>query len=103
MPVLWLLNATTTLRMLWPKLALIRGVWLGAELYVTPQNMKLVDFVRPYYYTAGVILFAPNGTLPGVSSWNDIGDMRLAMVNASNMTNSSYDPGRPCGMPRSML
>jgi hypothetical protein len=40
------------------------------QISVTPARAELVDFVKPYYYSAGVSLFAPVGTVDGAAGWS---------------------------------
>lgn len=39
---------------------------------VTPERAQLVQFIQPYYYSAGAALYAPGGSIQGVQSWGDL-------------------------------
>lgn len=50
---------------------------------VTPERQLVVDFVYPLYYSAGVELFAPNGTIDASAGWD-------ALVGKSVCVQSGY-------------
>lgn len=49
-----------------------------AVFSVTPERKEEVTFVRPYYYSAGMGLYAPGGAVEGVETWSDLGGKAVA-------------------------
>ena len=50
-----------------------------AAFSVTPERKEKVYFVPPYYYSAGMALFAPGGSIPGVDSWAELEGKSIAV------------------------
>lgn len=42
-----------------------------------------MQFVLPSYYSAGAALFAPGGTVEGVSSWEDLAGETVALLQGN--------------------
>lgn len=63
---------TTLHRLPWP-----------AGFTITPERRRLVQFVLPSYYSAGAALFAPGGTVEGVSSWEDLAGQTVALLQGN--------------------
>ncbi|PRW61110.1 ABC transporter substrate-binding [Chlorella sorokiniana] len=55
--------------------------WVIGAFSVTPARAGIVDFVRPYYYSSGAMLFAPGGKAPaGIDSWESISGKKIAAL-----------------------
>lgn len=54
-----------------------------AGFTITPERRRLVQFVLPSYYSAGTALFAPGGTVEGVSSWEDLAGETVALLQGN--------------------
>ncbi|KAL4433993.1 hypothetical protein ABPG75_000434 [Micractinium tetrahymenae] len=72
--------------------------WVVAAFSVTPDRAKLVDFVLPYYFSAGAALFAPQGNAAGITSWEGVRGKKLAslteavdLVNKGEAVAAVYD------------
>lgn len=54
-----------------------------AGFTVTADRSKLVQFVYPSYYSSGAAVFAPGGSIEGVSGWGDLEGQTLAVAQGS--------------------
>ena len=43
-----------------------------ASISVTPEREQILDFVQPYYYSAGTSIYAPIGTIDASAGWEPL-------------------------------
>ena len=61
----------------------------------TPERAQIVDFVHPYYYSAGTTLFAPNNTIDASAGWSGLWNKTVCVGDGNYaievLQNTSYN------------